>query len=340
MVQTNKILANANPFQCHLHPEEKQLLNADVFDTPLPLSSARDDPALLATFPGLFHAAWPSLLVVALEGPSTTAPLKKRPWLSLVYVVAGDITLHQQNVVSNGTAGDCFFIPQSAALWKSSSYNFVNMSIAPEQVFASLKSLETGDLISQDTGRWDLSRPSCMKSIDGNVESSMLSTLHHLLTIISELVVNYPNLLAHLGITDQLSLLTALMACPNLNNALFSERKEARIGGIGEAVNDLTNYMMSHLSEPLNLTILEKYSNYSRRSLQYAFRQRFGCTITQWIRTQRLDLAYQKIKAARTGDTVSSIAQACGYRSSSLFSIEFQSRFHVKPSVFLRQHQK
>jgi AraC-like DNA-binding protein len=36
---------------------------------------------------------------------------------------------------------------------------------------------------------------------------------------------------------------------------------------------------------------------------------------------------------------VTSIANACGYRSVSLFSIEFQKRFHIKPSVLLRENQ-
>ena len=31
------------------------------------------------------------------------------------------------------------------------------------------------------------------------------------------------------------------------------------------------------------------------------------------------------------------LARTCGYRSMSLFSIEFQQRFHVKPSVLLRE---
>ena len=34
---------------------------------------------------------------------------------------------------------------------------------------------------------------------------------------------------------------------------------------------------------------------------------------------------------------VSSIAQACGYHAMGLFSIDFQQRFHVKPSVLLRE---
>jgi AraC-like DNA-binding protein len=330
----------ANPFQHQMHCVKKEMLDVDIFDTPLPLSSARANPALLSSFTGLFHASWPHMHVVALEGPSIITPLKKRPWLSLLQVVSGEITIHQNNAVLCGSAGDCFFIAQSAALWKSSDYNVVSISVAPEQIFASLKSLKFGDLVSSEySGGWDLSKPSIMNATDGIAEASMLSTLHHLLTIISELVVNHPHLQILLGITDQLSMLTALIACPELNIALFSERKEIRIGGIEEALNHLIDYMLANLSEPLNLSILEEYSHYSRRSLQYAFRQRFGCTITQWIRTKRLDLAFQKIKAAKIGDSVSNIAHACGYRSSSLFSIEFQSRFHVKPSVMMRAHK-
>jgi AraC-like DNA-binding protein len=323
-----------------MHCVEKESLNVDIFDTPLPLSSARADPALLSSFSGLFHASWPNMHMVALEGPSIITPLKKRPWLSILHVISGEITIHQNNAVLCGSAGDCFFIAQSAALWKSSAYNVVSISVAPEQIFASLKSLKFGDLISSEhPGGWDLSKPSIMNATDGITGASMLSTLRHLLSITSELVVNHPNLEILLGVTDQLSLLTALIACPELNRALFSERKEIRIGGIEEALNHLIDYMLANLSEPLNLSILEEHSHYSRRSLQYAFRQRFGCTITQWIRTKRLDLAYQKIKTARMGDSVSNIAHACGYRSSSLFSIEFQSRFHVKPSVLMREHK-
>ena len=337
---TQSSRAIANPFQLQMRFHEKDTLNINTFDAALPISSARDNPALLTSFSGVFHAAWPCLNVVALEGAATTTQLEKRPWLSLIYVAAGEISFHQQNVVLSCSSGDCLFIPQSAALWKSTNYSVVCLSIAPEQVLASLKSLRSEELGVDSTREWDLSKPSCMKADDGKVEASMLTTLYHLLTITSELAINHPNLQTHLGVTNQLSLLTALMACPDLSDALASERKEAKDGGIDQAVNELINYMTNQISQPLNLSILEKYSHYSRRSLQYAFRQRFGCTITQWIRAKRLDLAFQRLKMAKREESVSSIAHACGYRSSSLFSIEFQNRFHVKPSVLLREHQR
>jgi AraC-like DNA-binding protein len=121
---------------------------------------------------------------------------------------------------------------------------------------------------------------------------------------------------------------------------LVGEYHTLKNGGVADAMEELTTYMKDHLSESLNLTILERYSHYSRRSLQYAFRQRFGCTITQWIRSQRLDQAYKRLLGGDANDSVTSIANACGYRSVSLFSIEFQKRFHVKPSVLLRENQR
>jgi transcriptional regulator GlxA family with amidase domain len=64
-----------------------------------------------------------------------------------------------------------------------------------------------------------------------------------------------------------------------------------------------------------------------------------GCTATQWIRSSRLELAHKKIMMGSSNDSVASIALACGYRSMGLFSIEFQQRFHVKPSHLLRSAQ-
>jgi AraC-like DNA-binding protein len=336
LIESTKVIAN--PFQLQMR-HDKHSLDIQAFDAPLPLSSARQNPALLKSFSGVFHAAWPCLQVVALEGAAATTQLDKRSWLSLVYVVAGELSFHQKNLVLRCSPGDCLFVPQGAGMWESTTYSIVCLSIPPEQVLVSLKSLKPDESGKDSIRKWDFSKLSCMRADDGKIEASILKTLYHVLTITSELAINAPHLQTHLGVTNQLSLLTALMACPDLSDALASERKEATDGGIDQAVNELINYMMTQLSQPLNLSILEKHSHYSRRSLQYAFRQRFGCTITQWIRAQRLDLALKRLKMATREETVSSIAHACGYRSSSLFSIEFQNRFHIKPSVLLREHQ-
>ena len=82
---------------------------------------------------------------------------------------------------------------------------------------------------------------------------------------------------------------------------------------------------------------LERRSFYSRRALQYAFRDRLGCTATQWIRIQRLDLAQRLLLNPTPEQTVGQVARTCGYRSHSLFSVEYRQRFLVRPSEQLRE---
>jgi len=328
-----------NPFQRLMGLNPMQPLSPVAFQAPLPLCAAMDDPDPLASFSGVFHRAWPTLQVVALEGASTTTRLPGRRWISLIFVAAGHVCLHLSDGQFRCSAGGCLFVPEAPAMWESSAYSVVCLMFALQQLTAMLKLMRTQELEWCATHKWDFSNPTCRKPSDGDVEACLLATLQHLLHVTSELSLRQPILLTRLGISDQLSLLTALLACPSLNTPLLAQPEDPKGGGVDEALEELTTYMLAHLSEPLNLSVLEKYSHYSRRSLQYAFRHRFGCTITQWVRSQRLDRAYQLLIKAVPGELVSSVAHACGYRSVSLFGIEFQNRFHIKPSVLLRQHQ-
>lgn len=187
-------------------------------------------------------------------------------------------------------------------------------------------------------GTRDLTKPNCCKSSDGELEACLLTTLCHLLHVISELADRQPSLITRLGIADQLSFLAVLLASPRDNDSLEAGIETSNNVGVEAIIDDVKDYMLTHLSSHLNLASLETYSHYSRRSLQYAFRRKYGMTITQWIRIQRLEMAYDRLKNGCKGDTVTSIARACGYRSLSLFSLEFQNRYQIKPSVFLRQN--
>jgi transcriptional regulator GlxA family with amidase domain len=98
----------------------------------------------------------------------------------------------------------------------------------------------------------------------------------------------------------------------------------------------LIDWIEANCHRPLSLSDLEKQSHYSRRSLQYAFRQRFGCGPMQYIRRQRLALAKQRLLAPRPGTTVTSVAQECGYLSVANFRRYYQQRFGETPSGALR----
>lgn len=106
------------------------------------------------------------------------------------------------------------------------------------------------------------------------------------------------------------------------------------------AIDALVDWMHAHAHEPLSLSDLERQSHYSRRSLQYAFKARFGCGPMQYLRRQRLWQARRLLKRAPSSAGVTEVARACGYLSLSTFSRDFRASFGVAPSRLLMERRR
>lgn len=105
------------------------------------------------------------------------------------------------------------------------------------------------------------------------------------------------------------------------------------------AIDDLVDWIHAHCHEPISLSELEQRSHYSRRSLQYIFKARFGCGPMQYLRRQRLWLARRRLENPGPECSVSSIASACGYLSLASFSRDFQRCFGMAPSSLLARRR-
>jgi AraC-like DNA-binding protein len=172
---------------------------------------------------------------------------------------------------------------------------------------------------------------------DDSGSQALQACLREVLAMASQLIEQSEALLERLELDLLIYRLLAALVVPELreNDALGRLRSRRSEGG--DRFEELIAYLEEHLHEPLSLHQLEAMSHYSRRALQYAFLERLGCSPTQWIRSMRLERARRGLQQPQSGDTVASIAHACGYRSLNLFSMDFQQRFHVKPSELLRE---
>lgn len=99
----------------------------------------------------------------------------------------------------------------------------------------------------------------------------------------------------------------------------------------------LVEWLLARLDQPISLSDMERQSRYSRRSLQYAFKQRFGCGPMQWLRRQRLAKARALIETTGGSSSITDIAQACGYLSLACFSRDYRARYGEPPSRLLRR---
>jgi AraC-like DNA-binding protein len=120
---------------------------------------------------------------------------------------------------------------------------------------------------------------------------------------------------------------------PQLLEETAADRRRIHRRAGGSSFDELIDYIRANLDQPLRLSDLEARSHYSSRSLQYAFRERLGCTPRQWIREQRLKQALVQLEQGGRGRSIRAVALACGYRHMGLFSSDFQKRFGFTPSA-------
>ena len=146
----------------------------------------------------------------------------------------------------------------------------------------------------------------------------------------------------HLAVDDLIYRNLALLLSPKLRYLLGS-------GSDGDSVKrshrehvfeELLDWIDANLQSTITLTQLEQISGYSRRNLQLAFQQRFGCGPIQWVRRQRLDRAREDLLSADRTLTVAEIATRYGFSSSSVFSRDFRTLFKVRPSDALREGRR
>ena len=89
--------------------------------------------------------------------------------------------------------------------------------------------------------------------------------------------------------------------------------------------------MRANLTEPINLTKMERISGLSARLLQYAFRRSFGLTPIEWLRRERLHAARRLILDRRRDASITAIALEFGF-SPSQFALYYRALFHERPS--------
>lgn len=185
----------------------------------------------------------------------------------------------------------------------------------------------------------DLERPQVLGTTNGR-QVELLQTLRRAFAL-----VDTPELEAHgslgvLQIDDLIYRVLALALCPQL------ERVESQSSQPGHGLSrqrifeELLEWIQANLAAPISLTQLEERSGYSRRNLQLAFSQRFGCGPIQWIRRQRLEMARNRLLNPGASDSVAGISAQLGFRNMSAFSRDFHSVYGIRPSEVLREGRR
>jgi AraC family transcriptional regulator len=98
-------------------------------------------------------------------------------------------------------------------------------------------------------------------------------------------------------------------------------------------VNRAIDHILGNLDQPLSLEAVARVACFSPFHFHRVFRSLLGETLKQFVKRLRLERALAMLSHARRR-SLTEIALACGFASSSDFSRSFKQRYGVPPSVF------
>ena len=325
-----------NPFQHRLRFTNSLEQSKASLQTILPIASIT---AADGTEPWWHHHDTPCIGALETQA-SVLAPMRlainMQNDLTAILIYAGILNVEQGTCQSSCSDQELLILPGAAWSCESSSCSLVILHLQRERL--QRVAMAMAEQRSLPEGWRERLEPRGPWQPDGSSASRvLLASLREVLAMAAQLIEQSEALLERLELDLLIYRLLAALVVPELRESDSLGRLRSRQRDGGDRFEELIAYLEEHLHEPLSLHQLEARSHYSRRALQYAFLERLGCSPTQWIRSMRLERARRWLQQPQPGETVTRIAQACGYRSLNLFSMDFQQRFHVKPSELLRE---
>ena len=329
------------PFARHLQAYSSPESAASHLSLVLPISSiCNTQPDSAWHFQG-FHATIGDISIGVVSQSAATLRFAEDTGIQLIYCPssAGYFEPLTTAIQDDCNSSGCRF---KVLAWSGSSCQIslpagtmVYLSLAADQAIKMAKQMSGQSIEDKVSSEYTHCIDECQ--INQSNTQAILYSLLRVLDLVDGLLSLGAHLPVKLELEQLLYRLALLLLFPDLHNQDQIDRALNRSQRGKDSFDELLEFIQSNLEKPLNMPMLEAYSHYSRRAIQYAFRERLGCTATQWIRQQRLQMARECLQAPLPGDTVNSIALRCGYRSASLFSMEFQQRYLAKPSSILRQ---
>jgi AraC-like DNA-binding protein len=253
-------------------------------------------------------------------------------WLTLVH--DGHATVKQGNHIHSLGPGDGVIVPGQPWTLLGQHSSTTSIGFDPMLVMTAARAMAPAKWLPPPPSQTPLRQvlsitteadTTCAALVGGM--AMVLPALHH----VAQLGDGF---LDHLLVIPQIYRFLAALVFADLREVNHADDSNHDSGD--RRLDRVLDYITLHLHEPLPLSVLEDQSNYSRRSLHYAFQHRFGCSPMQWIRQQRMELALNRLQHPQPEDSVAAVAAACGYRSPNRFRIDFERTYGYKPSLVLR----
>jgi transcriptional regulator GlxA family with amidase domain len=111
----------------------------------------------------------------------------------------------------------------------------------------------------------------------------------------------------------------------------YSEQLKFQVQS-SDRLADLPAWILSHLSHDLSVDALAERVCTSRRNFTRLFNGTFGKSPSQFVAEARIAEAQEGLLVPR--NSIESVANSLGFRSADVFSVAFERRLGIRPSVY------
>lgn len=105
-----------------------------------------------------------------------------------------------------------------------------------------------------------------------------------------------------------------------------------RIQDHSERIRNVTQYILQHISEPLDREVLADIAGFSVPHFHRVFTANTGESAVSYVRRMRLERAGRKLRMGAVD--ITEVALAAGYETHAAFGKAFKQQFGLSPSEF------
>lgn len=146
-----------------------------------------------------------------------------------------------------------------------------------------------------------------------------------------ESTLGAPQVLGHL----REALLSALLL--GLDSTLRQRLERPTSTVDARVVRTAAEILAARAAEPISIADVAMATGVGLPSLERSFKAARGCTLRDFLRAERLELARRRLVAATPGTTVTQVLHASGFGHAGEFSRAYCTRFGERPSETLRR---
>lgn len=103
-------------------------------------------------------------------------------------------------------------------------------------------------------------------------------------------------------------------------------------------IQQLSNYIIDNISDPLTISELTKISGLGPKKLQLGFKILYSKTVNEYVRDLKLEISRDQLSNSNL--SISEIVYNIGFKSRSYFSKIFAERYHILPKEYRAKSQK